>query len=159
MKLHEVEALLFEAVTAAEKYFENIGKRTPQEALRDYARLKWANDSLIKSMKILHALQHRLQYGAMPKIMVDNNIRNWTDEELRVRFGMSSRWSAKIINKPMAYEWLRSEGHGALITETVNAQTLGSFAGNYIEESGQDLPDCFEVKQAKYATVTKVGKK
>lgn len=159
MKLSEVDALLLEAVTAAERYFEGVSKLPAHEALRQYARLKFATDGLVKTMKILHQLQQQMQYGAMPRIMVDNNIRSWTDDLLNVRFGMSSRWSAKIVDKPQAYSWLRDQGHGAIITETVNAQTLGSFAGSYIEDTGQDLPDCFEVKQAKYATVTKVGKK
>lgn len=157
MKLHEVEKLLDEAVLATEKYFESITTLPPLEILRAYARLKASTDSLAKIMKILNAVQHHQQYSVVPKVMVDNNIRTHTDDLLKVRFGMSSRWSAKIIDKPGAYAWLRGNGAGDLITETVNAQTLGAFAGSYIEDQGLDLPEqLFQVNQAKYATVTKV---
>lgn len=157
MKLHEVEEKLSEAVLATERYFEGITKLPPLEALRAYAALKAVSDKLGKTMKLLNVVQQHQQYSVMPKIMTDNGIRTHTDDVIRVRFGMSSRWSAKITDKPMAYSWLRENGAGDLIVETVNAQTLGAFAGSYIEERNEDLPDsCFEVKQAKYVTVTKV---
>jgi hypothetical protein len=160
MKLHQVEELLREAVEATERFFEAIEQLPPTEALANYAKLKQGADALGARLKLLNKLQQFQQYTVMPRIMIGNNIRTFTDDALGLRFGLSSRYSAKILDKLRAFEWLRSQGQGGLITETVNAQTLGAFAGNWIEEQGMDLPnDIFEVKQSTYTTVTKAGKK
>jgi hypothetical protein len=160
MKLNEVEKLLHQAITATELFFDKIAELPPTEALGHFYRLKVAREELDSRMKALTALYQRQQYHTIPEIMIRNNIRTFTDDQLGRRFGLSRRTSAKIVDKPRAFDWLRSEGHGSLITETVNAQTLGAFAGNYSEETGFDLPeDIFEVKETVYATVTKAGKK
>lgn len=160
MKLSEVQRLLEEAVAAAEAFFAETETRPVLQALEHYATLKNVADGIGGATKLLNKLQQYQQYGVIPKMMIGANIRSHTHDTLGVRFGLSTRTSAKILDKPQAYAWLRSQGAGDIITETVNAQTLGSFAGAYQEEHGLDLPDgIFEVKQATYATITKVKKR
>lgn len=160
MKLYEVEEALAKAVAATEQYLEKVQTLPTIEVLRTYARLKASTDALKKTMTKLNALAQHQQYNVVPNIMKANGIRNFTDDELMVRFGISSRWSCKILDKPLGYQWLRENGAEALIVETVNAQTLGAFAGSRAEDEGLDMPEgIFEAKQASYATVTKIKPK
>ena len=43
-------------------------------------------------------------------------------------------------DKPVGFQWLREQGHGGLITETVNASTLAAFAKNMMDTEGKELP-------------------
>lgn len=156
-KLSEVEALLRDAIIATQKYFDAVKQLPPTEALIAFWRLDQAKKAISGEVKLLNALHQNQQYSVIPDIMKTHNIRTYAPDDIPIRFGMQTRTSAKIIDKPLAFEWLRSEGQGDIIQETVNAQTLGAFAGNYMDETGKDLPEgIFEVKQHLYATVTKV---
>lgn len=54
--------------------------------------------------------------------------------------------------KPEAYAWLRKNGLGGVIIETISAQTLGRTARELIED-GKDLPpDYFTVNTHRYAS-------
>lgn len=160
MKLSEIEKALEQAVIATESFFEKVGELPPTEQLAHYYRLKMAREALDAQMKRLTKFHQHQQYNVMPQMMIRSNIRTFTDQELGIRFGMSSRYSAKMLNKEKGFDWLRSEGQGALIQETVNAQTLGAFAGRYVEETGEELPDdIFDVKQVIYTTTTKAAVK
>lgn len=160
MKLNEVEQALQTAVLATQAFFDKIAELPPTEQLAHYYRLKMAREAIDARMKELTKLHQHQQYNVMPKMMINANIRTFTDEGLGIRFGLSSRYSAKMLDKEKGFEWLRSEGQGALIQETVNAQTLGAFAGRYIDETGEELPDdVFEVKQVVYTTTTKAAAK
>jgi hypothetical protein len=46
---------------------------------------------------------------------------------------------ASTEDKSAAYAWLREHGHGALITETVNARTLTAFVKE-CQEAGKEVP-------------------
>lgn len=155
-KLGEIEELLREALAATQRYFDAVKQLPPTEALIAFWRLDQAKKAIGGEVKILNALHQNQQYTVIPEIMKTHNIRTYAPDDQPIRFGMQTRTSAKILDKPLAFEWLRSEGQGDIIQETVNAQTLGAFAGNYMESTGKDLPDTlFEVKQHLYATVTK----
>lgn len=160
MKLHEVHALLQNAIAAAERFFEGALDLPPTEALEHYASLKEAYDSLGATMKILYKLQQRQQYDVMPGIMINNNIRNYTSDRISKRFQLSTRLSCSMLDKPRGHEWLRENGQGDIIVPTVNAQTLAAFAKSYIEDTGLDLPDdIFKVHQATGVSVVKAAKK
>jgi hypothetical protein len=53
---------------------------------------------------------------------------------------VSNKYSCTILDKELGYNWLRSNGHEGLITETVNASTLSAFAKELIEVDGKELP-------------------
>ena len=62
-----------------------------------------------------------------------------------------------LADKVAGMGWLRDEGHGDLIQETVNASSLSAFAKSYIEETGKDLPaDLFKLSNLRYTSVTKL---
>jgi len=53
---------------------------------------------------------------------------------------MSDRTTATIVDKQAAFEWLRSQGLGDIITATVNAQTLAATLKQHVKETHVD-PD------------------
>jgi hypothetical protein len=54
--------------------------------------------------------------------------------------------------------WLRDNGAESLIIETVNAQTLASYAKSVMEEEGKDLPhNLFKTNILTYTSITKAG--
>ena len=73
------------------------------------------------------------------------------------RVGVSHAWRASV--RPdmgsRAKEWLRKNGKGDIVTETINASTLSAFAKQKAEENF-DLPDdIFNVAQVPNTSVTK----
>jgi len=69
---------------------------------------------------------------------------------------LSNRWSCSMLDKLTGMDWLRTNGHGDLIQETVNSSTLGAFARNLTEESGYELPsDIFKTSVMTFTSITK----
>lgn len=77
------------------------------------------------------------------------------------RVTVANRFSASIIDDPdkgklIGINWLKDNGHGGLVQETVNAQTLSAFAKNLLETDGIELPpDIFKVGTSPYTSITK----
>lgn len=62
--------------------------------------------------------------------------------------------------KEEAIAWLKNNGHGDLITETVNASALTSYAMSLLEQDGKELPsDLFKSFDKSSTSVTKRGKR
>jgi hypothetical protein len=84
-----------------------------------------------------------------------HNIRTITVEGVG-RVSLGTRWSASIPDKAAGFEWLRGNGHGGVIQETVNAQTLGALAKE-MNEDGTELPaPTFTTNIMTYTSITKV---
>ncbi len=75
------------------------------------------------------------------------------------RVGVSQNMRASIppAKRQEAWQWLRDNGLGDLITETVNAQTLSSAAKVRLEDQGLDMPeDLFNVQMVPNTSVTAI---
>jgi hypothetical protein len=73
------------------------------------------------------------------------------------RVGLSSRLFASIPagKREQAYQWLRDNGLGDLITATVNAGTLSAAAKEMMEEKNEELPkELFTVALVPNTSVT-----
>lgn len=71
---------------------------------------------------------------------------------------ISHRFSCSIREgmQDDAFSWLKSNGHGGLIKETVNSNTLSAFAKNLIEDEGKELPDnIFKTSSSPYTSIRK----
>ena len=65
---------------------------------------------------------------------------------------------ASIIaeKRPQAFQWLRDNGYGDIIQETVNASTLSAFAKTLLETENKELPEeFFRVHAESQATLTR----
>jgi hypothetical protein len=72
------------------------------------------------------------------------------------RVTVSYRFSCTMPDKEHGIRWLKSNGHGGIVQETVNSSTLSAFAKNMLEEQGIELPpDLFKVGTAPYTSITK----
>lgn len=128
-----------------------------EEMCRLYYKATEAYDDLDKQRKLLNAKLEHMSRTVIPELLDAKKVKNITLDDLRVRFSKNVRISASIADKPAAYQWLRDNGHGDLVTETVNASSLSSFAKEYVTETQQDLPECFKVSTMIYVSATKAN--
>jgi len=84
-----------------------------------------------------------------------HNVRTITIEGVG-RVSLGTRWSASMPDKQAGFEWLRSNDHGGIIQETVNAQTLGALAKE-LNNDGTELPaPTFVTNIMTYTSITRV---
>ena len=72
------------------------------------------------------------------------------------RVTVSHRFSCSMLDKERGMKWLKDEGHGSIVQETVNSSTLAAFAKDITVNQGGSLPeDLFKVGTAPYTSITK----
>ena len=79
--------------------------------------------------------------AALAQIMTDTETQNFTRSGTLFCLTNTTRASAAADRKDDLFEALRSEGHGGLIYETVNANSLSAFVKEQIAENDDALPD------------------
>lgn len=123
--------------------------------IKHYDALRKISALIKESREALSAMEERLSREQVPDVMRANNIRSTTIEGVG-RVSLSQRWSCSMLDKELGMEWLRENGNGGVIQETVNAQTLGALAKEMNTE-GFDLPqDLFKTSIMTYTSITKV---
>lgn len=79
--------------------------------------------------------------AALAQLMTDTETQNFTRSGTMFCLTNTTRASAAADRKDDLFEALRSEGHGGLIYETVNANSLSAFVKEQIAENDDALPD------------------
>lgn len=105
-------------------------------------------DELDSYRKAMYALTERLE-GVVIKQFEDQGIDKVAIPELERSFYPLQKYSATVLNKEEGYKWLRENNAGALITETVNAQTLAAFLKARLIEEGKDPPESMKLEPYK----------
>lgn len=121
-----------------------------------FADVRELHRSLKERISALGEHVNGLSYDTIPTIFTNQNIKTINVVGLGA-VTISVRWNATMLNKEKGMEWLRETGNSGLILETVNAQTLGSFAK---EETlaGKPLPDnLFKVGTSQLVSIRKSG--
>ena len=121
-----------------------------------FAYVRELHRSLKERVSALGEHVNGLSYNTIPTIFTNQNIKTINVVGLGT-VTISVRWGATMLNKGKGMEWLRATGNEGLIIETVNAQTLSSFAK---EETlaGRPLPeDLFKVGTSQLVSITKSG--
>jgi hypothetical protein len=78
----------------------------------------------------------------MVSYMVDEELQNFDRGGNKFYLTRKVYASAVPEKKPDLFSWLRKEGHGDMIQETVNAQTLAAFVRELLDENEDDkLPE------------------
>ena len=125
------------------------------QVIKHYNDLRIVTAIIKETREVLQQLEEKLSREHVPDVMRAHNIRNITVEGVG-RVTLGTRWSASMTDKPSGFEWLRGNGHGGVIQETVNAQTLGALAKEMNEE-GTELPaPTFTTNIMTYTSITKV---
>jgi len=79
--------------------------------------------------------------AALAQLMTDTETQNFTRSGTMFCLTNTTRASAMADRKDDLFEALRTEGHGGLIYETVNANSLSAFVREQISENDDVLPD------------------
>ena len=82
--------------------------------------------------------------SALAQIMTDTETQNFTRSGTLFCLTNTVRASATADRKDKLFEALRAEGHGGLIYETVNANSLSAFVKEQITENDETLPSWLE---------------
>ena len=82
--------------------------------------------------------------AALSQIMTDTETQNFTRSGTLFCLTNTVRASATADRKDALFDALRAEGHGGLIYETVNANSLSAFVKEQIAENDDMLPSWLE---------------
>ena len=125
------------------------------EVIRHYDSLRNVTQKIKVAREALDQIEMRLSREQVPDVMDRHGVRTITVEGVG-RVSLADKWSCSMVDKWSGIDWLRANGHGDLVQETVNSSTLGAFARNLSEEEGFDLPsDLFKTSVMTYTSITK----
>jgi len=134
---------------------EAIASNDHVTVIKHYDQLRQITAQIKEAREALGQIEEKLSREQVPDVMRAHNIKNITIEGVG-RVTLGRRWSASMPDKEAGFEWLRGNGHGGVIQETVNAQTLGALAKEMNEE-GEELPaPTFTTNVMTYTSITKV---
>lgn len=133
---------------------EVVAADDPVEVIRHYNQLRIAVEQIKEAREALKEIEERLSREQVPDVMRKNGIKTTTIEGVG-RVSLGTRWSASMPDKGAGMDWLRKNGHGGIIIETVNASTLGAFAKE-LNQQGLELPvPEFKTSVLTYTSITK----
>lgn len=116
------------------------GSMTLPELVRELAESRRRKEQADEVAKAANWAHDRLRLIELVKKMEDTGITNVTVEGIG-RVTLVGDLYARIpaAKRTAAYEWLRDNGHGDLITETINASTLKAAVRTMLKK-GEELP-------------------
>lgn len=121
--------------------------------IRHYAELDDGIEKIKEARKALDAIDEKLSREYVPDALRLVGVKSTKIEGVGL-VSISHRWSCSILDKALAFAWLRKNNHGGLIQETVASQTLAAFAKDESETSGRDLPEeLFKVGRMAYTSL------
>lgn len=132
------------------------------EVIKHFKALRDVNAIVKTSRAALQELEEAFSRHHIPEIF--SAVRERTGQKPPFviegigRVNVSHKYSCTIIApKPEGHQWLKDNGYGELVTETVNSSTLAAFAKDLLENKGEELPDdIFKTSLNPYTSITKV---
>lgn len=135
---------------------EVIRDRDHIEIIRHYNHLRLAAASIKESREAISQMEEDLSKVIIPEVMRENKVKTITLEGVG-RVTVSYRYSCSMIEKDQALAWLKKNGHGGIVIETVPSPTLSAFAKELVETKNESLPDdLFKTGTNPYTSITKV---
>jgi hypothetical protein len=142
-----------------------VASRDHVEVIKHFNHLRIVNERIKAAREMLSDLADELSKRDIPDIVA--YVREKTgqkppyviefDDGSVGRVSVSHRYSCSMVDKTSGIEWLKINGHGGLVQETVAAPTLAAFAKNLLETKGEELPpELFKVGTSPYTSITKV---
>lgn len=126
---------------------EGMDELNPIELARSFVALRILKEKLEVALKPFDAFYEEMAKVKIPTMFERHKVPNVTLEEgYRVQVSHTLRASIRGgQDKEAAYQWLRDNGLGDLVTETVNAATLSAAAKAMAEENRELDGDLFNV--------------
>ena len=122
--------------------------------VKHFACLRTEYESLKQRLEKVEAEVKDLSYNLIPAMFQSQHVKTINIDDVG-RVSVNQRWTASMPDKELGMGWLRGSGNSGLIIETVNAQTLASFAKQRAID-GEPLPESlFTVGVAPYTSITK----
>jgi len=159
MDIDNVEWHLRETLTVIEDITpqdqkEDLDGCTAAELARLQAEFDKLNDLAGQIKTIIGKFYDHIRISALPEQMEEEGLGGMKVDGVG-RVILTSDINVKTKDKTKAYEWLEEEGHGDLVTETVNASSLKALLRRRLRD-GEEVPeDVFEVKPLTRASINK----
>lgn len=145
------------AADALDERLITVKKGNLADALRFYYGTRESYDEVDAQRKRIYEALENMSRATIPEMMADEGIKTITLDDIRIRFTVSQRFSCSMPDKDAGMVWLRENGLGDLIQETVNAGTLSSAAKKRIETDGLEMPgEYFRTSYMTFTSATKV---
>lgn len=123
--------------------------------IRHFNEVSKCYDALDDAKKRLNKIYDQLSIHTVPDKMREAGVKTINVEDVG-RVTVSYRYSASMLDKEKGFEWLRNNGLGGIITETVNSSTLSATAKNLLVDEGKELPaDVFKTSTSPYTSITR----
>lgn len=126
------------------------------DTIRVYDRARELHSALNDTRKRLEEKVSKMSEETIPKLFLAKGQKTVTLIGLG-RVTVGHRVSASLPDKEKGYAWLRKNKHGDMITETVNAQTLGAWINADYIKKNKEPPDIFKVSISPYTSITKAA--
>lgn len=128
---------------------------------RSFVALRKLKDQIDQFDKDRNALYERVKSEHLPALFDAAGITSLPLKEgFRVGVSSTYRASIKADRRDEAWAWLRNNGLGDLIVETVNASTLSAAGKSMLEDTGTELPeDLFNAQVVPNTSVTAIPPK
>lgn len=117
------------------------GPVSAADAARAYYSVKTSYEDLDKKRKSVYRSKDFLEKAIVPEKMEKDGTDMVRIPDLARSFSLQQRMSATMVDKDVAFEWLRANGNGDLIQPTVNASSLTALCRNLMTEEGIDPPE------------------
>lgn len=156
-KLGEVVAVMQQIASAVRDETNAVVASNDHIALiRHYDALRKVLDTIKESREAMQEISDTLSKDKVPEAMRAAGVKTVTVEGVG-RVTISHRFSCSMFDSTEGIKWLKAHNYGDLVKETVNSQTLSSFARGLIEDEGKELPaDLFKVGTSPFTSITKV---
>lgn len=129
------------------------------EFTRAFVTLRQIKDLIEESLKPFDKFYEEVKGIKLPAAFEAHGVPTVTLEEgYRVTVAYNVRASVKGGQRDAAYQWLRDNGLGDIITDTVNASTLSALARSMAEENKELDTELFTVAILPTTSVTKTKK-
>lgn len=113
------------------------------------------HEQLDEQTKRLFWMKELFSKTVVPEALAKDDVSRMSIDSIGKTVSVLTKYSATIVDKPRALEWLRSSGNGELIGETVNSGTLASFLKSRMLEEGEDPdPELFKLSVYKVTSMT-----
>lgn len=126
------------------------------ELAAEVKRVKVALDDAASRKSALQKHYDFLTMTIVPERMDDEGIETLKIKDVgRLQMASDIRCSCPAANRKQLEEWMRNNGHVAMITSTVNSSTLKAFVKEQMKENGNYPSDLLKVEPFSRATVVK----
>lgn len=141
---------------STENEYSQYDNLTLVQLIEEMSRVQKAKESIEDNLKGLNRVFDYLRITKVPTKMEEDGVDRITVAGVgRVSLTADMHVSVKADMKEKFYEWLRDNGRGDLLQETVNASTLkAAVKGMY--KNGEEIPDTMlNVSPFTRASITK----